>query len=511
MDEGTITDMQNPRNPTTPDPTMDEDLGLRSATELLGLLRARELSSRELLDHYLDRIDSLNPTINAVVTLDVEGARRRADEADQMRLQRTEDELGCLHGLPMTVKDAVATAGLRSTGGATELADHVPAEDAPAVAALKGQGVVVMGKTNLPRWSGDVQAFNSMFGTTNNPWDLSRGPGGSSGGAGAAVAAGLTSVELGTDIGGSVRLPAHFSGVCGHKPSYGLVPQLGYLDHVNGGRAEPDVNVFGPLARSVDDLSLMMGVLAGPTPERSTVWKATLPPARHQSLPDFRVAAWLDDATCPVASDVLALLDAATRAAETGGATVDRQARPGVELSEVWDVGLPLVSAATSPAREDEEYARQVVQAEDESLPAPMRMRAQASTIRHRDWLALNDRRLAHRRQWATFFDAFDVLLCPVAFTSAFPHTQEGNLYSRTLHVDGVDRPYADLIAWTTFIGYVYLPSTVIPIGVTDAGLPVGIQIVAPYLEDNTALRFASLLESLLGGYRPPPMAVLTR
>ncbi len=503
--------MQNPPDPTSPDLTTGNNLGLRSATELLALLRARELSSRELLDHYLHRIDALNPSINAVVTLDVEGARRLADQADEARLQRADDELGCLHGLPMTIKDAVATAGMRSTGGATELADHVPTEDAPAVAALKAQGVVVMGKTNLPRWSGDVQAFNSMFGTTNNPWDLSRGPGGSSGGAAAAVSAGLTSVELGTDIGGSVRLPAHFSGVCGHKPSYGLVPQLGYLDHVNGGSAEPDVNVFGPLARSVDDLQLMMGVLAGPTPERSTVWKATLPPPRHQTLSDFRVAAWLDDATCPVASDVLALLDAATSVIERGGASVDRGARPGVELSEVWDVGLPLVSAATSPARDDEEYARQVVQADDESLPLPTRMRAQASTIRHRDWLALNDRRLGHRRQWARFFEDVDILLCPVAFTAAFPHTQEGSLYSRTLHVDGVDRPYADLIAWTTFIGYVYLPSTVIPIGVTDQGLPVGIQIVAPYLEDHTALRFAALLESLLGGYRPPPIALLTR
>ncbi|MDA3039365.1 MAG: amidase family protein, partial [Actinomycetota bacterium] len=188
-----------------------------------------------------------------------------------------------------------------------------------------------------------------------------------------------------------------------------------------------------------------------------------------------------------------------------------RGARPGVELSEVWDVGLPLVSAATSPAREDQEYERQVAQADDESLPFPTRMRAKASTIRHRDWLALSDRRLAHRRRWAAFFERFDILLCPVAFTSAFPHTHEGSLYTRTLRVDGVDRPYADLIAWTTFIGYVYLPSTVIPVGITPDGLPVGIQIVAPYLEDNTALHFASLLESLLGGYQPPPMALLGR
>ena len=498
------------RNPFLHERPSGADLGLRSASELLSMLRAKEVSSVELLDHYLERVDHLNPALNAVVTLDTDRARRSAARADDLRTGGDDDTLGLLHGLPMTVKDAIATANVRSTGGASELADHHPETDAPAVAALKDQGAIVFGKTNLPRWSGDVQAYNEMFGQTNNPWDFSRGPGGSSGGASAAVAAGLTSVELGTDIGGSVRLPAHFCGVCAHKPSFGLVPQLGYLDHPTGGAVEPDVNVFGPIARSVSDLSLMLGVLAGPTPERQGAWQVTLPPSRHTDLTGFRVAAWLDDPTCPVAEDVHALLDQATRTIEEAGASVNRRARPEVPLSEVWEVGLPLVSAATSLGRTDTEYLKLVEQSEDVSLPQPLRMRAAASTLRHRDWLALNDRRQIHRQQWQQFFRDYDIVLCPVAFTTAFPHLQEGNLYTRTLQVDGVERPYADLIAWTTFIGYVYLPATVVPIGLTPAGLPVGIQIVAPYLEDATALRFAHLLETLLGGYTPPPMARLT-
>jgi amidase len=484
------------------------DLGLRSATELLELLDSGALSSVELLDHYLGRVERLNPDLNAIVTLDVERARDAARHADDQRT-RHPDGLGPLHGLPFTIKDAIATAGIRSTGGAVELSSLVPEYDAPAVSALKDAGAIVFGKTNLPRWSGDVQAYNDLFGQTNNPWNLERIPGGSSGGAAAAVAAGLTSAELGTDIGGSVRLPAHFSGVCGHKPSFGLVPQLGYLDHARGGYGEPDINVFGPIARSTTDLGLLLDVIAGPTPERRPVWRSSLSPSRHADLADFRVAAWLDDETCPVSNDVAVLLDRATRAVEEAGASVDRRARPGVPLADVWEVGLPLVSAATSPARTDEEYARQIAQADDESLPRPTRMRAQASTIRHRDWLELDDRRHEHRRRWAEFFRNHDVLLCPVAFTPAFAHLHEGNLYSRTLRVDGVERAYADLIAWTTFIGYVYLPSTVIPVGVTPDGLPVGIQIVAPYLEDLTALRFAGHLEAILGGCTPPPMALL--
>jgi len=486
---------------------MDLDLGLSSAGELAAELAAGRLASRELLAHYLDRVERLNPAINAVVTLDTEGATARAAAADEAFAKG--GPTGPLHGLPITVKDAIATAGIRSTGGAVELADHVPTEDAPAVAAVRRAGAVVFGKTNLPRWSGDAQSYNTMFGTTNNPWDLTRGPGGSSGGASAAVAAGLTSFEIGTDIGGSVRLPSHFAGVCGHKPSFGVVPQLGYLDHTTGGVTEADVNVFGPLARSVADLSLLFDVLAGPTPDRAVGWRLDLPPSRHERLADFRIAAWLDDATCPVATDVRTLLEGAVDALVGAGASIDRSARPGVELREVWDTGVPLISAATTPARTPEEWARMQELANSGEADPTMAMRAKASVMSHRDWLLLDEHRQHLRRRWAEFFTRFDVLLCPVAAMAAFPHTQSGSLYSRRLVIDGVERPYADVLAWTSFIGFVHLPATVVPVGLTPDGLPVGIQIVAPFLEDRTALALARFVEELTGGYRPPPIARL--
>jgi amidase len=486
---------------------MDPDLGLSTATELAAELASGRLSARELLAHYLDRVERLNPALNAVVTVDAEAAGRAAAVADESLAAGR--PLGPLHGLPLTVKDAIATAGLRSTGGATELADHVPDTDAPVVAAVRAAGAVVFGKTNLPRWSGDAQAYNDLFGTTNNPWDPSCGPGGSSGGASAAVAAGLTSFEIGTDIGGSVRLPSHFAGVCGHKPTFGVVPQLGYLDHTTGGVTEADVNVFGPLARSVDDLELVFDVLTGPTADRAVGWRLELPTARHDRLADFRVAAWLDDPTCPVSQDVGTLLEAAVDALGGAGARIDRAARPGVELQEVWDTGVPLISSATSPARTDAELARAHELATSAGVDPTVSLRARASLLSHRDWLLLDERRQHLRRRWADFFTRFDVLLCPVAAFPAFPHVQHGNLYSRTLTVDGAERPYADVLAWTSFIGFVHLPATVVPVGLTPAGLPVGIQIVAPYLEDRTALRFAHHVEELLGGYRPPPMACL--
>ncbi|HAP78365.1 MAG TPA: hypothetical protein DCR14_20070, partial [Acidimicrobiaceae bacterium] len=238
---------------------MGSDPTLWSATQQAAAIRGGTLGSEELLDLFLARIAAVDPMVNAVCTLDVERARARCQAADAAA--HRSEWWGPLHGLPITVKDAIDTEGIRSTGGATELRSRVAVADAPAVARLKAAGAIVFGKTNLPEWSGDWQSFNDMFGTTNNPWALDRTPGGSSGGAAAAVACGMTSFELGTDIGGSVRVPSAFCGVFGHKPSFGVIPTLGYLDEPNGGATESDVNTFGPIARSAADLRLLFDLL----------------------------------------------------------------------------------------------------------------------------------------------------------------------------------------------------------------------------------------------------------
>src|SRR5579864_7903970 len=260
-------------------------LATSSARQLEDALRARSLSSRELLETYLTRIEQLGPPINAVVTLDRERAYAAAARADEAAARG--EWLGPLHGLPITIKDAIEVADMRSTGGATELSGHIPTADAPSVARLKAAGAIVFGKTNVPRWSGDVQTFNDIFGTTNNPWSVDRIPGGSSGGPAAAVACGFTAFELGTDIGGSVRIPAHCCGVFGLKPSYGVISQRGYLDHVGGGATNADINVFGPLARSAEDLELLLTVLAGPDSDRALAWRLELPEPRGSAARDF--------------------------------------------------------------------------------------------------------------------------------------------------------------------------------------------------------------------------------
>ena len=457
-----------------------DDPTLWSASEQAVAIREGRLGSEELLDLFLARIAAVDPQVNAVCTMEVAPARQRCRAADEASARG--ESWGPLHGLPVTIKDAIATAGMRTTGGATALRDHIPTQDAPAVAALKAAGAIVFGKTNLPEWSGDWQSFNEMFGTTNNPWSLTHTPGGSSGGAAAAVACGMTSFELGTDIGGSVRVPSAFCGVWGHKPSFGIIPTLGYLDEPGGGGTESDVNVFGPIARSAADLRLLLDVLAQPTPDRSPAWRLGLPEPNLTSLRGLRVAAWFDEPELEVDSEMAAVLHATADAVERAGATVDRAARPDIDVRAAWRIGTRLIGAATSVS---------------DAIGGP---------LTHHQWLHMNRQRARARAVWAEFFTHFDVLLCPVAIVTAFAHLQEGLWSNRRITVNGRDRDYVEIEGWPALIGSVYLPSTSVPIGRTPDGLPVGMQVVAPFLQDRTALRVGELIGEIVGGYQPPPI-----
>ena len=460
-------------------------------TSLIAALETGEVSARELLDAHLDRIDRLDGPINSVITLEAERARAEAGAIDDARINR--NDVGPLAGVPITIKDAIATAGIRSTGGATELRDFVPDVDATVVDTVRRAGAIVFGKTNIPRWSGDYQSYNEIFGTTNNPWDLARTPGGSSGGPATAVTMGFTAFEIGTDIGGSIRVPSSFCGVYGHKPSFGVIPTYGYLDHPTLHRNVADVNVFGPIARSVDDLELLLGLLAGPNPDDAAAWKLELPPPRAVELGDFRVAAWLDDPFSPVEPAVLDVLTAAVDRLEAAGARIDREIRPHLDPQRAALIGGALISVATAISETDEEFA-----ATDPNRVLP-----------HRSWDVLRRERGELRQRWAEFFADIDILLCPVIPVPPFRHvhSEAGSNWSSATLADHGDRPYRDLIGWSALIGSVYLPVTVPPIGRTADGLPIGIQIVAPYLHDRTALAFARCIADVVGGYVPPPAA----
>jgi amidase len=446
------------------------DLDTVSASTLVAALRDRQVSSRELLDAYLHRIAVRNPALNAVVTLDVDGARAAADAADRDTARG--HATGALHGLPMTIKDSLETAGMRTTAGAPDLAAYVPARDADAVARLRREGAIIFGKTNLPIYAMDWQSANPVFGTTNNPWALDRTPGGSSGGAAAAVAAGLTGLELGSDIRGSLRQPAHNTGVFTLKPSFGIVPTRGHIPGPPGTLSTPDMAVLGPIARSADDLDLALDVLAGPDSAAATAWRLRLPESRGRSLGDYRIGVWLDDATCPVDADVLDVLVRAVDRLRTAGAHLDDRTRP-VPMDEASEVFERLFAAAVSPGAAD--------------------------------WNYINEHRHQLRARWATYFQDYDALLTPVAPVAAIRHDHTPDIAARTITVNGSPRPYTDLSTWTGLAGGSYLPAAVAPAGLTAAGLPVGIQIIAPYLEDRTAVGIARHLEHVLGGFQPPP------
>ena len=303
-------------------------LPFRTATELAAALRAKEISSTELLDCYLGRIEELNPGLGAVVTLDADRARREAAEADR-RLARGA-AAGPLHGLPVTVKDCLETAGLRTTCGAPELAGYVPERDAEAVGRLRSAGAIIMGKTNLPAWASDCQSYNELFGTTNNPWDAGRTPGGSSGGAAAAVAAGLSALELGSDLGGSLRIPAAWCGVYTLKPSFGIIPVDGHIPPPPGMPAEVDIGVVGPLAEPGHTACLRCVDLT--RTERDPAWPVILAQAAGSPGPP---------ASPQACGTVLAAATAALAAAQAL-AFIDRAgAAPAVTANGTLEVVLP--------------------------------------------------------------------------------------------------------------------------------------------------------------------------
>jgi amidase len=481
------------------------DIALQPAHALAEAIRRRDVSSRELLEHYLARVEALNPPLNAVVTLGPDSARTAADAADASLARG--DDVGPLHGVPMTVKDTYQTEGMRTTCGLPAW-DHVPDHDADAVGRLRRAGAVIFGKTNTPTMAGDWQTYNAIFGTSNNPWDATRSTGGSSGGAAAAVATGMTGLELGSDIGGSIRFPSSWCGVCGHKPTWGIVSQAGHLPPAPGTLSATDLSVVGPLARDVADLEIALEVLAGAAGHAAVGWRLELPAPRATMLRDLRLAFWLDDPTYPVDTEVAAVLDAAATALRGAGAQVI-DARPEVVLPDVvrlYQQFLYPILLSTMGKRSFDSMAKLADSLADDD-DRPLARTARFATQRYRDSVFAGEKREKLRALMAEYFVGVDALLMPVAMVPAIPHDHSDPFPERVIQVNGAERSYTDLMAWVSLATLAHLPATVVPVGRTASGLPVGIQIVGPYLEDRTTLAVGRLVEELLGGFVPPPGA----
>jgi amidase len=477
----------------------------RTAADLLQALAARQVSARELCDAAIARIEALDPKINAVVVRDFDRARGRAAAADGA-LARGEPRP--LLGLPMTVKEAFSVAGLPTTWGIEKYRDWRPDFDSLVVQRLKEAGAIILGKTNVPVGLADWQSYNPIYGTTNNPWDLSRTPGGSSGGAAAALAAGFVPLELGSDIGGSLRCPAHFCGVFSHKPSVDLVPWRG-----SGPPETPPIPfvgylaVIGPMARGAADLALELQVLAGPDELWDGIgYKLALPLPRHDKLADFRVLVIDTHPLCPTANSVRSALDSlADRLAKAGCAiartnselpNLARTTRNYVELLAAF------FAADQSPeARLREEAAASALSPDNLSINAA---RLRGITMTHAAWEQTSRIRAGLRARWQALFREVDVILCPPMPTPAFPH-DHSPVATRQLTIDGQKVPYGDQIAWSAVATSVGLPATVAPIGHDESALPIGVQIIGGYLDDHTTIAFAGLIEREFGDFTPPP------
>jgi len=478
------------------------DTPFRSAKQLAADIRKKKIGCLELLDLYLARVEKYDGTLNAVVVRDFDRARTRARAADRALARR--QVWGPFHGVPMTIKESYDVAGLPTTWGVPAYAKNIATKNAVAVDRLFGAGVVLFGKTNVPLFLADWQSYNAIYGTTNNPWDVARAPGGSSGGSAAALAAGLTGLEAGSDIGSSIRNPAHFCGIYGHKPTWGIVPRTGQA--LPWQTAAVDIDVVGPLARSTDDLALALSVMAGPEEIEAAGWQLRLAPPRQKRLRDFRVALMLDAPVLAVDREVQDRLQALGDFLGRQKAKVDDRARPAIDTGEAFSVYTRLLRAATSDRQSDADFEQNVAIARglavsDQSYYARA---TRAAVLSHRDWLAANETRHRMRRAWAQFFTEYDLLLCPVAGTAAFSHDHKGERYERTLVVNGTRVPVTDHLFWAGYSGAFYLPSTAAPCGFTRGGLPVGVQIVGPQYGDLTCLAFAKQLEREFQAFVPP-------
>jgi amidase len=471
---------QNPLGSAEP-AQADLELLSKSAIDAAEMLSRKEISSRELTKLLLERIDAINAPLNAVVELRQGTALQEAAAADKAIARA--DALGPLHGVPMTIKDSFNVAGLHTTWGNPIFKDYVADWDATIVQRLKQAGAIIIGKTNVHFMLADFgQTANELYGVTNNPWDISRTPGGSTGGGAAALSAGMTFLEYGSDLVGSIRIPASFCGVYGLKPSVGTVPLTGFQPP--GPPAGPNdmmyMSAVGPLGRTARDLRTALRVTAGPEGQAAKAYSWTLAPPRHTRLKDFRVGVVLDHKQAAVSSEVAAQLSNA----------VDALTRAGATIVEGWPNHV-------DPVRNHESFGFHVQLFFAFQQPGE-------NFGKLSDFIEHENQRMAARAAWTRYFNDIDVFLCPANFTPAFPHDTRP-FEERTITTPEGDRPYDDQAFWVSHASLPGLPAAVAPIGRTPGGLPVGAQIVGPLHGDDTALEFAELLGDVVGGYEPPP------
>jgi amidase len=478
-----------------------EDPAFCSASELAAAIRSRKLGCLELLDVYTKRIERYNPRINAVIAMDLEGARKRAAEADAALARGV--SWGPLHGVPMTIKDSFDVAGLPSTWGVPELANNRPVRNALAVDRFLDAGAIILGKTNVAAYLIGWATRNDVYGATSNPWDTSRSPGGAAGGAAAAIAGGLSALDIGVDFGGGVRNVAHYTGIYGLKPTYGTTNLVGHV--MPGVGAKPDLAVTGPMARSPDDLELALSIMAGPDAEAASAWRLELPPPRFSSVGELRIAVMLEHASFPVDEEVQERIEAVAEHLAEEGAHIDMAARPAIDMVAAFRVFGGLLLGGVAMRQIDEKFWSRMSHLTSrffgkEGGADPLR-----HVMTHAEWLMFDNSRHLICAAWADFFREYDLLLCPAAPTVAVPHDPAHEWHQRQILIRKKATSVVDPTFWGGFTTVANLPSVVAPAGFTSSGLPCGVQIVGPAYADLTCIALARHLENCFQAFAPPP------
>ncbi|TBR75317.1 MAG: amidase [Burkholderiaceae bacterium] len=438
------------------------------ATACAQALAVRRGGATELCEAAIARIEQIDGALNAVVVRDFDRARAQARAANAALAR---GERRPLLGVPMTVKESFNVAGLPTTWGLRPYQDFVPTQDAVVVQRLKDAGAVILGKTNVPPGLADWQCHNPIYGRTVHPLDATRTPGGSSGGSAAALAAGMVALEVGSDIGGSIRVPAHFCGVYGHKPSLGLIPGRGHNFPTLPSGAPNALAVVGPLAHCAADLQLALDVLAGPDTLASDGWKLALPSPRPKVLRDWRVLVLAEHPIARASSEVREAVEMAAQALERGGAAIARTSALLPDLTRLHETYLDMLLTLTTRGNP-----------------------AAPSTLTAYEWLSLLDRRAHLQTQWQALFGRFDAVLCPPFGVTAFTHVDEPDWNARTMMIDGQATPYGAQTAWAGMATLAGLPATVAPVGTAPGGLPRGVQIIGGAWQDRTTIALSQAL-----------------
>ena len=470
-----------------------------TATEMLQALDSKTISSAELVELHVQRIEECDGLLNAIPVHTFDRAREAAQHADRARAR---GERARLLGVPMTLKESTQTAGLPQSAGIEPLKDYRPASDGPMARSVFAAGACLLGKTNIPVALSDWQADSPVYGRSNNPWDLKRTPGGSTGGGSAALAAGMTPLEIGSDIGGSIRVPAAYCGLYGHRPSETAVPRAGAFPFGDDENPAIVMGVQGPMARSAIDIELLFDVVAGPGLGEQAGWRLDLPKTRGEQLSDLRVAIMPDLDLVQPSVEMQAKVDELAVFLEAAGAKVG-EAMPDVDGRAYFADYLTLLNVVSSLGESRSSRERMGLEMAGQNQES-MAAGAKGFTIDATDYIMLLGRRETARAAWRAFFNDWDVLVCPTALDAAFRH-QVGPQSDRVLTLDDTDVPYVLNFVYPMWAIFPGQPATAFPAGLSSTGLPLGLQAIGPYLEDRTTIRFAQLLEREWYHFEPPP------